>query len=339
MGSLKKVLNITKILIPALVVIFTVYYIFIRDPLLSEDQKNTIKLFGYPSQFVITYLPRGDADNPQLVRSETWYYAEQKTQLNFLAGKLVSEDEYIPDGEIENTPLKPEDFDFFLNFKDMSSIFGSENIIPIDFLPVFYEEGQTSTYITDLALFVMESDRLTYFQTLGGGAEDVLKLSEIKVEKPTKPEVEEDSEQSDKINTESWKTFQNTMLGIRMKYPPEWFLADGDIVLTTYDTGYMEKGLDLPEKRLKCDFNSYNSKYVEIEDEKEFLSGDIKISKGISKDMSGEEGPGMGDGVMFIFEEEDEDSVALICFSYSEEFEELLKESFRTFEFIDKDEE
>ena len=55
--------------------------------------------------------------------------------------------------------------------------------------------------------------------------------------------------------------------------------------------------------------------------------------------MSGEEGPGMGDGVMFIFEKEGTDSVALICFSYSEEFEELLKESFRTFEFIDKDEE
>jgi len=342
---MKKVFKISKILIPALILFLILIFIVFSKPSLSEDQKNTVKIFGYPSQFIITYLPRGDVDNPQLVRSEIWYYPKQQTKISFLAGKLTFEEEYIFEENTENTTLKPEDFEFFLNFNDMCAIFGEENIIPIDFIPGLYEEGEISTYLTNSALFIMESDQLTYFQTLGTEGKDVFDLeniepkedSDVRPEPEQKP-VEKEDESKDKVTTETWKTYQNERLGIKMKYPPEWYLEDEDIVLSSYDTGYMEKGLELPEKRLKCDFNEFNLQYFDIKDDKLFLDGDVKISKGVVVDKSGEEGPGMGDGVMFIFEKEGEKSVALICFSYSDDFEEKLKESFKTFEFIEKNE-
>jgi len=342
---MKKVFKISKILIPALILFLILFFIVFSKPSLSEDQKNTVKIFGYPSQFIITYLPRGDVDNPQLVRSEIWYYPKQQTKISFLAGKLTFEEEYIFEENTENTTLKPEDFEFFLNFNDMCAIFGEENIIPIDFIPGLYEEGEISTYLTNSALFIMESDQLTYFQTLGTEGKDVFDLeniepkedSDVRPEPEQKP-VEKEDESKDKVTTETWKTYQNERLGIKMKYPPEWYLEDEDIVLSSYDTGYMEKGLELPEKRLKCDFNEFNLQYFDIKDDKLFLDGDVKISKGVVVDKSGEEGPGMGDGVMFIFEKEGEKSVALICFSYSDDFEEKLKESFKTFEFIEKNE-
>lgn len=345
MHSMKKVFKIAKILIPALILFFILIFILFPKPSLSEDQKNTVKIFGYPSQFVITYLPRGDVDNPQLVRSETWYYPKQQTKINFLAGKLTFEEEYISEEDTEDTDLKPEDFDFFLNFNDISAIFGEENIIPIDFIPGLYEEGEISTYLTDSALFIMESDQLTYFQTLDAKGDDVFDLENIEPEKnedvknePDHKPIEKEDESEEKVTTENWKTYQNERLSIKMKYPPEWYLEDEDIVFSSYDTGYMEKGLGLPEKRLKCDFNEFNLKYFDIKDEELFLDGDVKISKGLVVDKSGEEGPGMGDGVVFVFEKEGENSIALICFSYNDDFEEKLKESFKTFEFIEKDE-
>jgi hypothetical protein len=335
---MKKVLSLSKILIPAVILLFVLYFLFLRDLLLSEDQKNTVKLFGYPSQFTITYIPRGDADNPQLVRSEVWYYNSQEVEISFLGGNFVSEEEYTPQGDNSETPLRPEDFDYFTNFNDMKSMFGTENIVPIDFLPVFYEEGEIATYLTDLALFVIEKDRLTYFQTLGSGTEDFLELGDVPEEEIEEKEIKEETkeeEKEDPISTENWKLYQNSMLGIKMKYPPEWYLLDEDIVLTTYDTGYMEKGLELPEKRLKCDFNRFNPEFLSLDDEREIIDNGVKISKGAAVDNSGEDGPGMGDAVMFLFEKEDFSPITLVCFSYSSDFEEKLYKSFETFEFIE----
>ncbi|MBW6442056.1 hypothetical protein K0B04_04115 [Patescibacteria group bacterium] len=326
---MKKVL---KILIPALIVVLAIYFLLFHETSLSQDQKNTIKLFGYPSQFVITYLPRGEADNPQLVRSETWYYHNQQTKIAFLGGKFVYEEEFIFDEVGEETPLKPEDFDYFLNFDDMSAIFGIENIIPIDFFPVLYEEGEIATYLTDYAVFIIENDQLTYFQTLGIGGDSILDEIEIEPEGIVVNRAEESIDKE--ADTEDWKTWENIRLGIRVKYPPAWFLEDDDIVLSSYDTGYMEKDLELPKVRLKCDFNKYNDSYVEIVDKEDFLTGDVKISKGTAQDSFEDEGPGMGDGVMFLIEKEGIDTIALICFSYDEKFENDLVEVFKTIEFI-----
>ena len=324
MRLMKKIIGV---LIPAFILLLVGYYLFLDSTSLSKDQKNTIDIFGYPSQFLITYLPRGEADNPELVRSETWFYPSQNTSISFLAGNLLSEEEYIPNGSVSTTPLHPEDFDFFMDFKDMESIFGSENILPIDFLPVFYEEGDTATYVTDLALFIIENDSLTYFQTLGNEGDSIIVEEGMPLESDNK-QVEDDKETID-----NRKTYKNSMLGITMKFPSEWYLLDEDIVLSTYDTGYMEKGLDLPNERLKCDFNKYNEDMLSIEDEKKIIDGDVKVYKGIAVDNSGEDGPGMGDGVMFLFEKEDLDSVALVCFSYSGNFENELFKSFETLRF------
>jgi hypothetical protein len=335
---MKKVSGLVKILIPALILLFVLYFIFLKDPLLSEDQENTIKLFGYPSQFTITYVPRGDADNPELVRSEVWHYSSQELEISFLGGSLVSQTEFLTENKNSNTPLFPQDFDYFTNFDDMKSMFGTENIVPIDFLPVFYEEGETATYLTDLALFVIENDRLTYFQTLGSGTEDFLELGDLPKEEIEEKEIKEEAkeeEKEDSISTENWKLYQNSMLGIKMKYPPEWYLLDEDIVLTTYDTGYMEKGLELPEKRLKCDFYRFNPEFLSLDDEEEIIDNGVKISKGTAVDNSGEDGPGMGDAVMFLFEKDDFSPISLVCFSYSSDFEEKLYRSFETFEFIE----
>lgn len=316
-----------------LVAILAILYFFLRPEFLSKDQKQIIKLFGPPSQFVITHLPRGEADNPQLVRSEVWYYLANQKKISFLAGKLVSEEEYTAEGEVEETSLKPEDFDYFMNFSDVADILGEENIEPIDFLPVFYEEEEVATYLSDQALFIIEQDHLTYFQTLTSaelenlGEEDVVLDEDIQTD---------ESEPISEVNTNSdWKTYINSDLKIKLNYPAEWYLEDNDVVLTSYDSGYLEKGLKLLETRLKCDFIKYNPKDVEFDYNVTLLTGEIEVLKGTAVDNSGIDGPGMGDGVMFLISKPDKDSVSLVCFSYDDSFEDDLLKSLETFEFIE----
>ena len=46
---------------------FALFFFILKQPELSEEQEKLIDLWGYPDQFVITYLPRGDIDSFNLV--------------------------------------------------------------------------------------------------------------------------------------------------------------------------------------------------------------------------------------------------------------------------------
>ena len=67
MQKVGKVSKLLKYILPALIVLVIVI-LALYEPALSKDQKNVIKLYGYPSQFVITYLPRwGDMKKDAIV--------------------------------------------------------------------------------------------------------------------------------------------------------------------------------------------------------------------------------------------------------------------------------
>ena len=131
---------------------------------LSSEQQNTVKLFGYPNDFVITYLPRKDGQ--QLVRSEVWYYPQIQKQFSFLGGKLAGSDNYTDENKLPPTNLKPEDFDFDLTSADIEEIIGEGNIDPVDYLEGFVDED-VQTYFSEKAVFIIENNQLTYFQTVG----------------------------------------------------------------------------------------------------------------------------------------------------------------------------
>jgi hypothetical protein len=138
-------------------------WLLVQSPL-SPDQRNSIKLFGYPADFVITYLPRKDGQ--QLVRSEVWYYPEIGKQFSFLGGKLAGSDKYANENKLPPTDLKPEDFDFDTQYTEIEEILGKENIDPVDYLEAFADEN-LQTYFSPKAVFIIENGQLTYFQTVG----------------------------------------------------------------------------------------------------------------------------------------------------------------------------
>ena len=318
--------KVLKFLIPALIISILVGVLF-YEPALSKDQKTILELYDYPKQFVITYLPRGDADNPQLVRSETWYYPEIEKSIAFLGGSFAYEDIYKNDENLNTTLLKPQDFDFFLTYKDMEDIFGVENIIPVNLLPVLYEEGTLATYITEEAMFIIENNQLTYFQTLGLSQE-----LDTETEVSDLPEKEniEDVEEKQK-----WDTYENKDLGMKIKYPAEWYLESDNTVLSTYDTDYMSEGLELPEKRLKCDFFNYSDSNIEIRDENKIVDKKASVYEGKVELSENSLGPGYGDGYLFIFKQENKDTVGLLCYTYDKYYYTQLIEMLKTFEFTD----
>lgn len=131
---------------------------------LSQEQAQTIDTLGYPAQFVISYLPKGKTD---VVRTEYWYYPVQKLEITFLDGTIYTAESYEPDAQATATSLKPEDFDLLTTLDQIETLMEGSPPEPLDFLPGFYEPGKIETYISSSALFVIESDFLTYFQTLG----------------------------------------------------------------------------------------------------------------------------------------------------------------------------
>lgn len=138
---------------------------------LSKPQKDIINVFGYPHQFMITYLPGGSDEGPTLIRTEIWYYPDYKMQVTFMAGyvynvKDLPADEF--DG-IEPTKLKSENYEFEMGYDAVKHYLQTENIEKLDALPGFFEEGVYETYISDKALFVIERGYLSYFQTIGVG--------------------------------------------------------------------------------------------------------------------------------------------------------------------------
>ncbi|MFC1711904.1 hypothetical protein ACFLZ1_04985 [Patescibacteria group bacterium] len=328
MKKLKKLLLFVGL--AAFLFLIVVGFLLKKD-LLSPDQKEIIKLFGPPSQFVITHLPRGDADNPKLVRTETWYYSENNKKFSFLAGEFIGEEDYQPSQEEPATSLKPEDFDFYMSFDDVADILGEENIEPIDFLPVFYEEGELATYLSDEAMFVIENNQLLYFQTLFKSEAEELEDQDLLEEEEVK--VEPSSESDDQS---SWKTYQNSDFKIRLEYPSDWFWVDNDIVLSSYDPEYLSKDLELPATRLKCDLTKYNEDDAEIIDEESFANKEnFTALKGVAQDNSDIDGPGLGDAVMFVIRRENKDTLALLCFAYDKSFEEDLFKMFDSLEFLD----
>ena len=159
---MKRWIKYVGILILLVIVSVFVYYSFFSQKE-SENQNEIVDTFGLPNQFSITYLPKGE---DELIRQEVWYYPEMEMKVNFLGGKILNVEEYIQEGEIIATSLDPRDFDIYTTYDEIKAIAG-ENIEPLDFLPDFYIPGEIESYISDKTLFVIESEYLTYFETLG----------------------------------------------------------------------------------------------------------------------------------------------------------------------------
>jgi hypothetical protein len=326
---MKRAFKYWKYLVPALIVLL-LGVVLLYEPGLSKDQKETLKIFDYPSQFTITYIPRGNADKPQLVREETWYYPGSRTKIVFLGGKFAYQEENLQEISADKTPLRPQDFDFFLTYRDLEKIFGAENIIPVNFMPVLYEENETATYVTDLALFIIEDNHLTYFETLSSENKQLLEQSNSMP--PAQDVVVQ--ENTDGLKNE-WKTHTDSILQMKIKYPQNWYMEDESNVLSTYDTGYLEKGLELPEKILKCDFFDYKNSGIEIEDPIQIINEDVSVYEGKAVETEHNEGPGLGDAHMFLFRKDGEDSIGLLCYFYDESFYTDLLEMLATFEFME----
>jgi hypothetical protein len=145
-------------------IVLSLGFLWLNQSPLSSEQKNTVKLLGYPADFVITYLPRKEGD--QLVRSEVWYYPDIGKQISFLGGKLAGAQAYSTTEKLKPTTLKPEMFDFDSQFSDLEDSLGKANIDPVDYLEGFTADN-LKTYFSDQAVFIFENDQLIYFQTVG----------------------------------------------------------------------------------------------------------------------------------------------------------------------------
>jgi len=165
--------NLKRIFLAAAILIIGTFLIisFLPEPPFSEPQEETIDMFGYPQQFVVTYMPSGDAEEPYLIRTEVWYYPDFEMQITFSGGEVFNVEDYMSEdaeqGEgISPTNLKPEDFIFDMGYAEVSELLGAENIDPID-MPGFFEQGVIETYLSDQALFIIEHGKLSYIQTVG----------------------------------------------------------------------------------------------------------------------------------------------------------------------------
>lgn len=142
----------------------------------ATAQEETLNIFGQPGQFAITYLPQeGENGEAALVRSEIWFYPQLQKQMTFLSGYLVKSEDYVPEfSGASESGLEPEDFYYDMAKEDVSSLVGSENFEPVDYLPGFFEEGQFETYLSDKGIFIFEEGKLTYAESFGLGAETSL---------------------------------------------------------------------------------------------------------------------------------------------------------------------
>jgi len=78
------------------------------DPyILSDDQKNIINTYGYPTGFTILYVGENGMD-----RQETWYYSKEGLVIDYFNGIKLSKayDNSLKDFNVEPTYNYPEDF-------------------------------------------------------------------------------------------------------------------------------------------------------------------------------------------------------------------------------------
>jgi hypothetical protein len=134
---------------------------------LSPAQEEILETLGYPAQFVIAYLPAGEGDEVRLVRTETWYYPEHEKKVIFTGGELVTALDFVPEAaSLPDTDLRPEDFEFHMDYDQVAELVGGE-VIEADLLPELIGDANVKTYLGDRAIFCIEEDQyLTYLKTL-----------------------------------------------------------------------------------------------------------------------------------------------------------------------------
>lgn len=292
-------------------------FFYFAGTALSDAQQETVDLLGNPDQFVITYLPRGTDDNPEMVRSEVWYYVGMGKQVSFLGGKLVTVEPYQPEGEMVPTRFVPWEIDVRTDFEEMKDVLGTEAIMSIHDLPIYSGE-EVQTYLTPGAIFIIEQGYLTYFQTVVEGEPPV-----FPTELPT-PTV------TPVTSLAAPQRIVNRAYGFSIQLPAGWFLGADDIVVSSYDTGFLEKNLPLPEKRVKCDFVL---PFDEVEMEEQNLvkqTDGMKITRWQITGFEGD-GPGFGAGVVYAIESSGQAELWLVCFMADEPYKSELETSLQTF--------
>lgn len=282
------------------VILLAFWWIKSLEPALSPDQQKIRSLYGQPQQFVITYLPRGSDNKPQLVRQEIWVYDQAKQKISFTAGKLIYSQNYQPDSLSKPTRFLPEQFYFDQSQIEVVEIVGQDKVQELSF---FDEDKQTRTFVTDEVLFVMEQDYLTYLQTFSPG--------EPAVEPVTEPE-------NATVENSQWPIYMDSDLNFQIAYPPDWQLNYGVLL----------------GKGLKCDFFAYSAQSLGINEKKLLQNQPVPIFQGKGQDLTGEDGPGLGDAELFLFEPGNRAEIALLCYQYNPDSIEILKKMFSSLEFF-----
>lgn len=166
--------NIKYLLILVLILIIggvVYFYCFWGATGLSPDQQELVDNFGYPQRFVISYLSWMENGSDYIVRHETWYYPYHQQSITFLGGDILSvdeiEDEIDDTGIMTYSDLKPEDFEFNMDYDSVAKAIGNKEIAKNEFMPEEYYGENLTSYISDHVLFAIESDHLTYFETIG----------------------------------------------------------------------------------------------------------------------------------------------------------------------------
>lgn len=128
---------------------------------LSADQQATRDLLGTPGQFSISYQPHGEAG--EFVRTEVWRYGEAKKDVTFIGGKIFASQDYEPPTGITAATLLPENFDVEMTLDEINAALGETAVL-------FDVPGVTTdtvkTYASSKALFTIEDNYLTYFETI-----------------------------------------------------------------------------------------------------------------------------------------------------------------------------
>jgi len=153
---------------------FYLYYNYISSdtsPATTQAQNEILELFGLPEQFMVSYLPRGEGEEMVLARFEAWYYPRHEKKFTFLAGELFSVEDFKPETKlVAPTNLRPQDFEFSMDYNEVSKIIGYANVKETDFLPGFFGEiEKIKTYLSSNATFVIQDGHLVYIQTVGIG--------------------------------------------------------------------------------------------------------------------------------------------------------------------------
>lgn len=327
-----------------LIIIGAVVFLFLKlfsNSKSSQDQKDTVELMGNPAQFVITYLPQGDDNETTMVRSEVWYYPQQEKSLHFLSGNLISTEDYLPESEseaTEQTDLFPSDFDVMMNLDELEVALDE---VPQQLyeLPGFDEDG-FQTFMTSKAVFTIENGYLTYFETVGLGEEsdvDVMEENQAAQEmdeilEPENPIPNDDS--SGDVTVGLGNRIADSVYDFSIEVPESWVFDTDAHIFASYDMGYLEKGLELPAERFKCDFVPQITSDVVLDNLGEFLSNDskTKVSKFLVIDILEADYLGFGDGIIYRFET-NSNNMYLICFTLYQELEEDLETVLKTYEY------